>query len=68
MPLIWNNKEYKLVKDDEEWNRLEYVIARKIYVEIEPDQVCDNFLLLLKLLLFFSNNELYIFRLSIPSH
>ncbi|XP_037049146.1 uncharacterized protein LOC119083531 [Bradysia coprophila] len=32
MPLIWNNKEYKLVNDNSEWNKLDFVIARKLRV------------------------------------
>lgn len=44
MPLIWNNKEYKLVNDEDEWNKLEFVIVRKIRVDY--NQVYGNINLL----------------------
>lgn len=43
MPLIWNNKEYKLVSDNSRWDKLEFVVARKLHVQYGADQViCQN--------------------------
>lgn len=39
MPLIWNNKEYKLVPDNSGWDQLEFVITRKLHVEYKPKEV-----------------------------
>lgn len=39
MSLIWNNKEYKLVSDDSEWDQLEYVVSRKLHVQYTSAQV-----------------------------
>lgn len=39
MPLIWNNKQYKLVDDDSDWDKLEFVAARKLHIRYTPEQV-----------------------------
>lgn len=39
MPFIWNNKEYKLVSDNSNWDKLEFVIARKLHVQYNSEQV-----------------------------
>lgn len=39
MPFIWNNKKYMLVKDDTEWDKLEFIVARKLLVEYNSEQV-----------------------------
>lgn len=45
MPLIWNNKEYKLVPDNSGWDQLEFVIARKLHVDYKPMEVILMYLL-----------------------
>lgn len=32
MSLIWNNRNYKFVSNDDEWDHLTYVMARKLIV------------------------------------
>lgn len=39
MPFIWNNDDYMLVDEAEDWDRLEFCIARKLRVEYSPNQV-----------------------------
>lgn len=39
MPLIYNNKVYKLVNDDSDWDKLEFVPARKLHVQYTLEQV-----------------------------
>lgn len=41
--LIWNNKEYKFVDADSDWDKLEFVVARKLYIQYKRDQVIIKF-------------------------
>lgn len=39
MSLIWNNQKCEFVKQQDNWDRLEFIIARKIHVQYVPEQV-----------------------------
>lgn len=62
MSLIWNNKEYKLVSDDSDWDKLEYVVSRKLHIEYTADQVKIE--LLDSCLLKTCSTQLNLFRIS----
>lgn len=39
MPLIWNNKFFLFVDENYNYNRNEYIKARNIYIEFQPNIV-----------------------------
>lgn len=40
MSLIWNNENFRFVsEEDSEWDKLEYVISRKLHIEYASDKV-----------------------------
>lgn len=43
MSLIFNNMDYRLVSDGSDWNKLEYVVARKLHVEFRSSEVRKDF-------------------------
>lgn len=37
MPLIWNDDQYTYIDDEDDFDRSQYVIARKIFIRFKED-------------------------------
>lgn len=37
MPLIWNDDQYTYIDDQDDFDRSQYVIARKIFIRFKED-------------------------------